>query len=226
MANLPLSLWKMAAFIKTLSASIPSSSAKLSKKSTNASAPASCSTPSCSPATTLSCTSSRKLPKCAAAKPTSPRLTPSANISSWTTCPAKPNKSTNLSFQQSSFSLFLLAIPLSTHLANLRYELCSPSSPRRDKNERLLDRSFIGVVFSPWFLFRDSARREGYARRAVSSLVQSQKIQPAETDQSRPKIGKRSARLQWRPGSKTDASVASSGNLAARQKLAGCLLVV
>jgi len=118
-------------------------------------------------------------------------------------------------------------IALSTHPPNLRYELCSLSSPRRDKHERLLDRFFIGrAVFSPLFVFRHSARCEGYARRVVSSLVQSQEIQSAKTDQSRPKIRKRSARLDWRSGSKTDPSVASARNLAAGQKLAGCLLVV
>src|SRR5436309_286221 len=49
----------------------------------------------CSPAIIRWSTSSRKSPKCAAAKPTSPHLTPWGSISSWTTCPAKLSKSTN-----------------------------------------------------------------------------------------------------------------------------------
>src|SRR5258706_4438473 len=99
--------------------------------------------------------------------------------------------------------------------------------PLGEENARLLDRSFIScVVFFPPYSVGYGARRKEPSGRGISPLVQSQKIQPAETDQSRPKIGKRSARLQRRPGSKGDASIASSGNLAAGQRLAGCLLVV
>src|SRR6266852_1346229 len=99
--------------------------------------------------------------------------------------------------------------------------------PLGEENARLLDRSFIScVVFFPPYSVGSGARRKEPSGRGISPLVQSQKIQPAETDQSRAKIGKRSTRLQRRPGSKTDPSVANSGNLAQGQKLAGCLLGV
>src|SRR6266849_8383928 len=97
-------------------------------------------------------------------------------------------------------------------------------SPRRGQHERLLDRSFIGRAVSfPQFLFQLGARSQGRASRAVPSLVQPQKIQSTKTDQAWPHIGKRSARLERRPGNKTDASVANARNLAARQNPAGRL---
>jgi len=75
----------------------PGSSTRPSARSSNAAGPGSSLTLSCSPGTTTSWASSRRLPRSPGERRTSPPLTRWASICSWITCPKKSATSTNSS---------------------------------------------------------------------------------------------------------------------------------